>query len=205
MSLPTTTTTLPAAPPGTPALGSEARLAPPLPAPPPDPRLFSAALLLLAVALALVWRARARMRRQQPSGSECRQTLLRELGRIKTQGTCPCRLDAAAAGAAARGQRPCANRVYELLAEFAATATGLPCSRLTTQEMRARAERLPTALQDTYARLVDTLAAADHDRFAPPQAPAGETCLVEAAIATVRNWPATPAVTPSPAGNRAVS
>lgn len=206
MSLPTPLAAPPTALPGAPTtLGSETRLAPPLPAPPPDPRLLSAALLLLAVALSLVWRARVRMRHQQPSGSEYRQALLRELDRIKTQGTCPCRLGAAAGSPAARGQRPCADPVYELLAEFAATATGLPCSRLTTQEMRAHAEHLPVALRDTFARLVGTLAAADLDRFAPPQTPADETCLVEAAAAAVRNWPATPAGPPGPAGSRAVS
>lgn len=205
MSVPTTTAA-PASPPplpGAPTVGRETRLAPPLPAPTPDPRRLGAAGLLLLVALSLLWFTAARRRRRQHPAHELRQTFLLELDRIQTMGRCPCpyRRPAAAECPTAAGQRPCAERVHGLLTEFAATATGLPCSRLTTEELRASGTCLPDALRDAFAHLVETLAAADLSRFSPRSPPAAGICLVEAAKAALRNWPGVAAATPAPAPN----
>jgi hypothetical protein len=186
-------------------VGIEARLAPPLPAPPPDLRLLAAALVLLAVALALVWHAAARLRRRPPPGGGQRQTVLRELERTKARATCPGRRTAAARSGAPGNQHPCADNVHTLMTEFAAAATGLPCSRLTTQELRACENRLPAAIREAFGRLLDALDAADLDRFTPRASQPAGICLVDAALAAVRNWPAEPAAEPTPAGSRELS
>ena len=189
-----------AAPSAQPTVGLDVRLAPALPAPPPDLRLLMAALLLLAVALSLVWLAATRLRRRQPPGGGWRQAILNELGRTKARAVCPCRQEVTGSGLP-EGQRPCADRVHTLLAEFAAAVTGLPCPSMTTQEMRACEQRLPAAARDAFGRLLDTLDAADLDRFTPGTSQPVSMCLVDAAVATVRNWPAESAAGPTPAGS----
>jgi hypothetical protein len=95
----------------------------------------------------------------------------------------------AAADMAGPAPRPCADRVHVLLTEFAAEATGLPCARMTTPELQACQDRLPAAVRAAFARLLDALAAADTQRFTP-RPPPPRACLVDTAVAALRNWPA---------------
>lgn len=158
-------------------------LAPPLPPPPPDVRLLTAAFVVLAAAVVSLLLTVRRLRGAAAPAEDPAPRALRRLSEIRAAAECRGQCPARTPGTP--GSPLCAEAVRQVLVEFAAATTDLPCLALTSQEIRDAAQRLPGD-GGRLARVAEVLERCDECRFGLSRQTEG--CLVDAAASAVRAW-----------------